>query len=751
MVPDAQERGVMQNKFLAAFLIMVLAALGAARVSAQVDVLPGVARVSVIGVRGDVSIQRGDSGDWAATALNQPVVAGDKVSTGADSRAEVQLDYANILRLADNSLATIANLTNHEIQIQIGQGLADYVVLKRSEASVEIDTPNVAVHSARHDGVYRVEINADGETRVMVRVGEAEISTPQGSTRLEKGQAATIRGTADQAVYKIDDAPAEDRWDAWNDERNHVIYRAQSWNHTNRYYTGSEDLDGYGRWVNVPDYGLVWQPAVAADWVPYRDGRWLWEPYWGWTWVSYEPWGWAPYHYGRWFVHGGSWVWWPGPVYRPYRPIWAPAYVSFFGFGGNGGVSVGFGSVGWLPCGPGDTFFPWYGEYRSRFNVVNVTKATNITNLRNVRGFPPLRASTGASNLRMLSNERMIRGVSTVPANRFGTGRVTALPATHEMLRDRRLVAGNLPILPTRENLSATNRPASLSTIRSGHPQRFFEKARPAAAQPFDTQAAQLQQAIQCDGKFTPIRAAAGAETQKPSPILAYRSTPENPSAAVHQPGKRMHVPTKVGTAEVRNPVQSGTTMRFPSKISTAEVNRRTSGESGGRGSLSFTMTAETPHRSSVPVAPERGWQQSGSLIAKNQPPQNSQRNLPKPPSPARRAEQLNNIKPAASDQSGWHRFGDGGQGGGRNVSPAAQPKNRGFGNGSVPRPEPRSGMTNTSPTKEASPNRGEGWHKFTPQSRLAMPEPNRGGSEHWNRFPTGSGSNGMGSPPRND
>ena len=61
MVPDAQERGVMQNKFLAAFLIMVLAALGAARVSAQVDVLPGVARVSVIGVRGDVSIQRGDS------------------------------------------------------------------------------------------------------------------------------------------------------------------------------------------------------------------------------------------------------------------------------------------------------------------------------------------------------------------------------------------------------------------------------------------------------------------------------------------------------------------------------------------------------------------------------------------------------------------------------------------------------------------------------------------------------------------
>ncbi len=99
--------------------------------------------------------------------------------------------------------------------------------------------------------------------------------------------------------------------------------------------------------------------------------------------------------------------------------------------------------------------------------------------------------------------------------------------------------------------------------------------------------------------------------------------------------------------------------------------------------------------------------------------------------------------------RSGWHRFADSGQGKGHNVSLASQPENRGFGNGSVPRPEPRSGMTNTSPAKEASPNRGEGWHKFKPQSRLAPPEPNRGaGGDHWTRFPSGSGSNGMGRPP---
>ncbi len=170
---------------------------------------------------------------------------------------------------------------------------------------------------------------------------------------------AIVRGTGDDTQYKLAEAPSNDSWDSWNNERDRLIYDAQSWGKTNRYYTGSEDLDTYGRWVTVPDYGPVWTPAVGPGWAPYRSGRWVWEPGWGWTWVSYEPWGWAPYHYGRWFVYNSSWVWWPGPAYGypRYRPVWAPAYVSFFGFGGGVGVGVGFGfgSVGWLPIGPCDT------------------------------------------------------------------------------------------------------------------------------------------------------------------------------------------------------------------------------------------------------------------------------------------------------------------------------------------------------------------------------------------------------------
>ena len=177
----------------------------------------GVARVSLI--HGDVSTQRGDSGDWSAAALNQPVMTGDKVSTGDNARAELQLDFANILRLGPNSKANIANLTQKDIQIQLGQGIANYTVSKDSEAEPEIDTPNVSVHPAHHDGVFRIEVRPDGDTIVIVRQGEAQIATPQGSTEVRSGEMATIRGDADSAQYKISPAPDRDSWDQWNSDQ----------------------------------------------------------------------------------------------------------------------------------------------------------------------------------------------------------------------------------------------------------------------------------------------------------------------------------------------------------------------------------------------------------------------------------------------------------------------------------------------------------------------------------------------------
>src|ERR1700674_294023 len=47
----------------------------------------GVARVSL--PEGDVSVQRGDNGEWVAATINSPISQDDRVSSSEKSRAEL--------------------------------------------------------------------------------------------------------------------------------------------------------------------------------------------------------------------------------------------------------------------------------------------------------------------------------------------------------------------------------------------------------------------------------------------------------------------------------------------------------------------------------------------------------------------------------------------------------------------------------------------------------------------------------------
>jgi hypothetical protein len=464
---------------------------------AKVD--QGVGRVSMI--HGDVSTQRADSGTMSAAVLNQPVVNGDKISTGPGGRAEVQMDFANILRLGSNAQINIANFTHKYIQVQVAQGLVNYSVFGESETEPEIDTPNVALHPAHQDGVYRIEVRPDGDSIIIVRKGEAQISTPQGIANIKVGDMVTVRGAGTDARYKITSAPERDDWDRWNSDRDRMIHNADAWNHTNKYYVGSEDLDANGRWENAPDYGQVWVPDEPEGWAPYRDGNWVWEPYYGWTWVGYEPWGWAPYHYGRWMYYGNSWAWWPGPVWGAgfYRPFWAPAYVSFFGFGGGFGFGFGFGwggwgGFGWLPIGPCDRFFPWWGGYGGRFGVVGFNRFGEFNRFG---GFAPLHGGTRFSNVAHINDPHIGGAASTVGAGRFGAGRSTAMAATHAQLSGARMMTGNLPVVPSRASLSASGRAAAASTIHNNTSQHFAGTQSASRPESFQQQTAHLQQSMQ--------------------------------------------------------------------------------------------------------------------------------------------------------------------------------------------------------------------------------------------------------------
>lgn len=469
-----------------------------AQTQTQTETDPSVAHLSLI--EGQVSMQRGSAGQWMAATVNTPLMPGDSIATGPGSRAEIQLDYSNVLRLAQNSEAKIADLTRSRIQLQVANGTADLVVFQGNQASAEVDTPNVAVEPLR-PGTYRIGVNSTTLSLVTVRNGEAQVSTPQGSTTVREGQHITIEG-AQNPQYQVAAAASPDDWDNWNAKRNQVFENAQSYNHVNRYYTGAQNLGGYGHWVYVPNYDWCWTPYVNAGWVPYSSGRWVWEPYYGWTWVSYEPWGWAPFHYGRWFFYGSSWYWWPGYVTPYYYPVWGPAWVSFIGFGYgyyhfSFGFGYGFRSIGWCPLGPRDRFHRWWGRGHS-FNVVNYHNYYG-------RDFGGGRRGFRGSNLEAaFSNEHVRRAITMMPADRFGREAVGRNRhwANSTMLRQADLVHGTLPVVPSRESLHVTNRAGFEPAVaRSRANNTHFFSRRPVSARnfghSFNTQAASIRRMVQ--------------------------------------------------------------------------------------------------------------------------------------------------------------------------------------------------------------------------------------------------------------
>ena len=440
----------------------MLVLLGPQKVKAQDEPTSVVARISV--VHGDVSIMRGDSKEWVPATANVSVVRGDTLAAGADSRAEVQFDYANVLRLGQGAEVKVAELTTTRIQIQVASGLAEFVKLNNTEAYIEIDSPNTAIHSLV-EGIYRIQVKSADYAQLTVRQGHAQVSTPQGSMNVDRGQVIEVKGT-NAPEYQLTQAGEKDDWDRWNDERDHTIADAQSWQHTSRYYTGSEDLDRYGDWVQVAGYDWCWAPFVAAGWAPYRDGRWVSDPIFDWTWVGYEPWGWAPYHYGRWLFYDNRWCWWPGVGSNGPRPIWGPGYVAFFGFGGgsggNGSAPVP-DSIGWCPLGPRDRLNPWWG----RGGALNGINVYYIKNISMTSSNAPTEQPYSSNLLGILTNAQLRSAITTVSAENFANGRIphNPQPVDEDIFRQGIVMRGALPVAPTKTSLQPVDRPVSRAAL----------------------------------------------------------------------------------------------------------------------------------------------------------------------------------------------------------------------------------------------------------------------------------------------
>ena len=177
--------------------LALLAAGAMARVSAQDDSgdAPdhGVARLSLM--NGNVSVAHGDTGDLTAAVINAPLVATDRVLTAENSRAEIQFDGLNMVRLAPMTEVRLGELQYKRYLVQVAQGTVTLRVMRDSDAQVEVSTPNSSLRPLRQ-GTYRITVHGDGTSEVTVRDGDADLYSPSGSEPIRAGTTVMSRGSA---------------------------------------------------------------------------------------------------------------------------------------------------------------------------------------------------------------------------------------------------------------------------------------------------------------------------------------------------------------------------------------------------------------------------------------------------------------------------------------------------------------------------------------------------------------------------
>ncbi len=474
-------------------LLLAFVLLGPIRALAQDDANDDppsrVARLSF--VQGQVSFSPAGTDDWVAAVLNRPITTDDKIWADQDSRAELSLG-SSALRIGDQTGFSFLNLDDHMMQIRLTEGTLSLRVRRlEQDESIEIDTPNLAFTVLR-PGRYRLNVNEAGDTTIIdVRDGNGEVTGGGSAFTVHPDQQGVFTGT-DSLDADIEPLPGPDDFDSWCDERDLREDHSAARRYVSDDVIGYEDLDEYGGWRNVPDYGTVWFPHVTVvGWAPYRYGHWVWISPWGWTWVDDAPWGFAPFHYGRWVFVGGGWGWVPCPpraVAVAYvRPVYAPALVAWVG-GPHFAVGIGVGgggygpgvNVGWFPLGPREVYVPSYRVSRRYVNNVNISNTTvNQTVINNYYNATVINKNVTVNNVRYV-NQGVPGGVTAISAQTFTSARpvgrnmvvvdrreIAAAPAVYrapEVVPPRQAVLGTGAMSNVHPPAGVQNRPVVART-----------------------------------------------------------------------------------------------------------------------------------------------------------------------------------------------------------------------------------------------------------------------------------------------
>lgn len=206
---------------------------------------------------------------------------GDKVSTGADGKAEILLNPGSYVRLAENSKFEFSTISLDDLQLKLTGGSAMLEVIADNEFKITVNTPK-AQFSIVTSGVYRVSVLEDGSGKIAVWKGKARIGDFD-TAEIKGGKAAIVDGNR-VAVEKFD-RDEKTALEVWSKTRAKDLARVNS--RLQRNDIRNSLISGFGasRWNMYNSFGLwVFEPSFGSYcFLPFGYG-------WG------SPYG---YYYGR--------------------------------------------------------------------------------------------------------------------------------------------------------------------------------------------------------------------------------------------------------------------------------------------------------------------------------------------------------------------------------------------------------------------------------------------------------------------
>ncbi|HRI04310.1 MAG TPA: FecR family protein [Pyrinomonadaceae bacterium] len=247
-------------------------------------------------IEGDVTVARKEGRSGVLLRRDQ-LETGDRVSTGANGKAEILLNPGSYIRLGSNSSFHFLTTSLDDLKIRVDSGTAMFEVFAANEFQVIVETPTGSL-ALIETGVYKVDVPQNGFATVAVFEGKAQLADPS-LTLIKKGRTGVI-GSTTAAVTKFDRDNRGDLGD-WSKSRSKDLAKMTSSLQERDVRDSLISSFDIGRWSMFDSFGLwVFNPrSMSYCFLPF-----------GYGWRS-------PYGFGL----GGGFFWYNLPWYITSPPV----------------------------------------------------------------------------------------------------------------------------------------------------------------------------------------------------------------------------------------------------------------------------------------------------------------------------------------------------------------------------------------------------------------------------------------------